>query len=1609
MWVAFLQLVLVAACKAGALQCVSSILRSLAFQDSALEDRILYAQTIHRMVGVLVDRHLGAGAQVAYGQHGAWEPRTTTVEKLRDLVMDTEGLSVAPSLAPAISSAMSGVVMPDPSKAPPPGEAYPALLDTLAALYEMHPPLAGECTNLWTFLDFACLSRNPPATDAGYRAVAQATYMPLLRLIGALATDEESAAQHWRMMQDGLAFVSWAQLFTFLLDYCRLYAEPEEQLGGAPPPEMSEESVAGMEAYLRLLARLVTVGDRDHTRQRVYNLRDAYGAEYAASSLSLMFPLEPLLRLYCCRVSPSLRACILDTVGAFAMTANEAAAIWARLEQTHVLADSPAMGEMALRGAPAATMTPQRWLAGPPTNAAGLVPGTTPAPHADIRHQLNQVEAMDECYPETLAFLRLLNKLVRVCSNPGSGQPAMGPAADEGRALLRYYQFVCGDVFSTLSVRTYKAPKQRWELYHECLLFFSAVLQLVGPELGSPSAATRAMTGGAAANASSRQSMPMAASPLPAYALFSTPGSAASRRLVPAGAAGNELGELPSPFGAANAGAPLGEAAAGPAPGWEILRDCMGSGTQAMSSSVLLRGVLSILSRGQAAVQEERVRADSGLVMEAAALAAMRLLESVLSLDLAYLEVARGRALGLALPPLHSVLLADAKLPAVLEFVRYPVSYDDGALARAALGLLTTLAARVDNLVPMLVQAGGEPFCAQLRDGLGTALDEALEFEEAGGGEADGETMAPLSTLIMQLVLSCVAQPAPNLAHLLLGFEVVRTEVHQSHLQPHRTFTCLRVMLDRLRLGTMGVGSPMEEEFREQALWILHELAAETATAVPTLSMMRDGAHLQVLLLQLQRSAVTALPAEGAARVAALGACGWALQLATLVLFTADLDVPSDRQAAVQLLETLLSPLGEERTGAMQEGMEQPRMLVLEILDCAAFALHEPELCMPSAGAGSEVQRLFVQRTVELMRDELTVEEGGCREWSPRGNALVSLPALFAALRAERKALEGAHRHMGAAAAAGLKHAAREAVELANRRNCFVEEASAQERLVDAWVELLEVALWKQGHLMGSPGSTLPTLPEATTAVLHAALDTLNSPTAEPRLAAPLCRLVRTLMAKLQSLAPAVAGKGVADGMVVSVAELLSLLTKLVGDSHVGAASGGVGAGAILQQNSNAPARLSLYAALLSYLQHCATPHAPIMPVPLLRALLAAEQQVAGNGLARPDVGVARVAVEALAAAEEVQMTLEKGTVAGIVRAAAPLLQLLRTDAARGDLVGARTLAYTVVGALVAAEPALEVEVHRTGLPRQWLEEVAAAPYQALLLPSAASLRTLHVTEAQLTVLLRLATAHRPAGAQRLAAAGALAALTQCRLIDVEPEEAPAWNAARAPGPTAAFIPAPSQRTRHHQILAPLLRVVLVIAAALPDSTEVAMQVQEFVLAHQRTLLRILADRALAVCMEDLVELELVVNLATHLNFSHRAAAGALLELRAALNKLVWKFAARNAAADNKYLAFLASAAAAPQHGRASDDNARTPPARVAVLVRAVRMSLARYLRRTYGGPSAPPLPVSHAALHAQATAMDMDGAPGEALSLAGRPTLMLVTDFLAHTADALRRAFDSR
>ena len=79
---------------------------------------------------------------------------------------------------------------------------------------------------------------------------------------------------------------------------------------------------------------------------------------------------------------------------------------------------------------------------------------------------------------------------------------------------------------------------------------------------------------------------------------------------------------------------------------------------------------------------------------------------------------------------------------------------------------------------------------------------------------------------------------------------------------------------------------------------------------------------------------------------------------------------------------------------------------------------------------------------------------------------------------------------------------------------------------------MMEVAIWKQGHLLegwGTGGSESLSLPAIVTTLLHGVLDCINAPHAEPRLTGHLCRLAHTLMAKLQAcpistIAPSISG-----------------------------------------------------------------------------------------------------------------------------------------------------------------------------------------------------------------------------------------------------------------------------------------------------------------------------------------------------------------------------------------------------------------------------------------------------------------------------------------------------
>ena len=98
-----------------------------------------------------------------------------------------------------------------------------------------------------------------------------------------------------------------------------------------------------------------------------------------------------------------------------------------------------------------------------------------------------------------------------------------------------------------------------------------------------------------------------------------------------------------------------------------------------------------------------------------------------------------------------------------------------------------------------------------------------------------------------QVLLDSIHQPAPSLTQLLLGFEV-EGMVERSSLQPTKDFTCLRVLLAALR--PHPVNAPVPPQFLEQALWMLHELAADRTTAFPLFDWLRAQ---DVLATQVRR------------------------------------------------------------------------------------------------------------------------------------------------------------------------------------------------------------------------------------------------------------------------------------------------------------------------------------------------------------------------------------------------------------------------------------------------------------------------------------------------------------------------------------------------------------------------------------------------------------------------------------------------------------------------------------------------------------------------------------------------------------------------------------
>lgn len=298
--------------------------------------------------------------------------------------------------------------------------------------------------------------------------------------------------------------VSWSALFSALDLYGSSLrnppAAPPAVPGGAPvvQPEILPDEIVLLKSFLRLLRQVVKYSPT--ARVTLYE-NQQYRVIYT------------LFNLLGCSVPVDLKAALLDTIAAFCVPlggvgSELAKAVWVTLEQAQVLP--------TVKGAVQQLQyTQQAQLGGPPVQQQK-------EEMTGILHELQEIESANETYPETLAFVNLLNALIHTPSKNvalpsgfGVGSPSIPENLGAGYrtpvGIIPYVNFVIDNVLLKANGRGYLYPTEKWrvievslKLVEKCLLSFDLSGLIIDASLTNftppqpPTAAAAVATSGSA-------------------------------------------------------------------------------------------------------------------------------------------------------------------------------------------------------------------------------------------------------------------------------------------------------------------------------------------------------------------------------------------------------------------------------------------------------------------------------------------------------------------------------------------------------------------------------------------------------------------------------------------------------------------------------------------------------------------------------------------------------------------------------------------------------------------------------------------------------------------------------------------------------------------------------------------------------------------------------------------------------------------------------------------------------------------------------------------------------------------------------------------------------
>lgn len=853
----------------------------------------------------------------------------------------------------------------------------------------------------------------------------------------------------------------------------------------------------------------------------------------------------------------------------------------------------------------------------------------------------------------------------------------------------------------------------------------------------------------------------------------------------------------------------------------EVMKDLM-------SGKAIFRNLMNILMLGVNAIMEERVSQSHGPYLEEAVYLSLELVLLGLSKDSVYSDAWRP-----VYQPVDAVLAHDSRqVIALLEYIRYDSSQ---AIQQSSIKIMSILSARLPQLVSVILEAG---VSENLTEDYAACLEARSQDSHAPESSKEDSGF-----LIMQLLISNLSRPAPNITHLLLKFDV-DGPVERTVLQPKRHYSCLRVLLNFLeKLNRPEVNAALHES----GFQLLYELCVDNFTSLATIELLQSEKYT-FFSQHLDSFACEALPkrkVNQVLRTSQLHQRAWLLKLLAVEVHVSDMDVITQRGNCQQLLSQLFteeSANREESSNAMlifsgpqlasAPSSSLHRMKALELLDVVQFQPPDIESELPWELQGVK-DDLMVS---DILGRSATVDEGGVYYHSERGDRLIELTAFRDRLWQEYKRLEIQQNiSINEQRQVMLREAVQHLLRWGWKFNKNVEEQAAQLHMLLGWSQLIEVAITRRFELLDFRVHIL-------LEILDASLTASISEDCSLKMAICLSQVVMTCMAKLQELSFSCPSGERTDEVTfldllfstrLSNSACQTILSKLLAS--------------LLRSETSETLRRRQYTTLICYLRYSQGTIDPDLSLPVMRALL-----LEGHD-GEEDQDLEKLDKE--------QAELVKMNLAVIKADCVALINVLAKDIAQGSEMG-KAMALYALDALLAidGDQVILNQLQSRGLLQSCLQDVSTNSYQAVLLPSPASVRRLYTLEAELALLLRVGYQNKKRGAQTLFSMGALQHLTSCRAIDVQHSEDAQWEQVLKSGTGL-----PSQHDRHHQIVSPVLRIVLCLTSLVETENtsekggnEVTSEILEFIKGHHGLFARVLRDDKFGVQPEDLEELDLV-------------------------------------------------------------------------------------------------------------------------------------------------------